>query len=168
MFETKGYSMQFLLPVTLDNNEEQVSNTTPERLKELETVVFETFSSTNQSSFGQYGCSTSKLDQEQRVFECRVIQIPKFKIECGSTQMGAHMNNIGVKDARCHSGRDAFSPSDEDFSGVSKQHELSISAIIRKEFIEVVESGTTVGIGDPLSDPISQLTTFAEFSSLTH
>ena len=82
------------------------------------------------------------------------LSMPKFKIE-SSIGLADHLDAMGMKDA--------FIPGIADFSGMDGTHDLYISAVQHKAFIEVDETGTeaaaatavVVGIESmPIDEPL--------------
>lgn len=69
-------------------------------------------------------CANLKLEKVN-------MEIPKFKTE-SSFKMAKHMQNMGIIDA--------FGSAD--FSGMTKENDLSISEVIQKVFLEIDEKGS--------------------------
>lgn len=61
------------------------------------------------------------------------LHLPRFKVEA-SYDLVATMEALGM--------RDAFSPQDADFSGMTGRRDLVLSKIVHKSFVEVTEEGT--------------------------
>ncbi|KAM5219424.1 serpin B3-like isoform 2-T4 [Hipposideros larvatus] len=61
------------------------------------------------------------------------LHLPRFKVEA-SYDLVATMEALGM--------RDAFSPQDADFSGMTERWNLVLSKIVHKSFVEVTEEGT--------------------------
>ncbi|KAM5219431.1 serpin B3-like isoform 1-T2 [Hipposideros larvatus] len=61
------------------------------------------------------------------------LHLPRFKVEA-SYDLVATMKALGM--------RDAFSPQDADFSGMTGRRDLMLSKIVHKSFVEVTEEGT--------------------------
>lgn len=93
-------------------------------------------------SVSEYAASLTgeKLMQILRSVETTTVNaaMPKFESEF-STEMGSTLSGMGM--------RDAFSPSDADFSGIgmSSNGKLYISRVLHKTYIAVDEKGTKAG-----------------------
>ncbi|HPC05696.1 MAG TPA: serpin family protein [Anaerolineaceae bacterium] len=112
----------------------------------------------DENNFTQVEKAMSGLDVQNLVSSISFAQLdlsmPKFKIE-SSIGLADHLNAMGMKDA--------FIPGIADFSGMDGTHDLYISAVQHKAFIEVDETGTeaaaatavVVGIESmPIDEPL--------------
>lgn len=112
----------------------------------------------DENNFTQVEKAMSGLDVQNLVSSIPFAQLdlsmPKFKIE-SSIGLADHLNAMGMKDA--------FIPGIADFSGMDGTHDLYISAVQHKAFIEVDETGTeaaaatavVVGIESmPIDEPL--------------
>jgi len=77
---------------------------------------------------------THTLEQRiaKRTFHDVTVYLPKFKFE-GSYQLGNTLSKLGIVAAFGQSG---------DFSNINGAHDLSVSAVVQKTFIEVNEEGS--------------------------
>jgi serpin B len=89
------------------------------------------------------------------------VYLPKFKITCGTLELGDILKEMGMKDA--------FSLPPADFSGMDGKMDLFISNVMHKAFVEVNEEGTeaaaATGVGISIT---SVLTTRAPIFRADH